>query len=138
MSWHVGCRCGSDPHVAMVVAQAGSYSSYSTSSLGPSIYCVHGPKKKKKNWRPGYKSQVLLVYQGIMSCVAVGQLLNLSEHWSLHLYIGDSISLQSILTGSKFLILIYKAFPTWLLPIPLLGYQTGLDSSSSPQAAPLA
>ena len=37
------------PHVAVAVAQAGSYSSDSTPSLGTSICCGCGPKEKKKN-----------------------------------------------------------------------------------------
>jgi len=48
MSCGVGGRSGSDP-VAVAVAEAGSYSSDLTPSLGTSIYHGCGPKKQKTN-----------------------------------------------------------------------------------------
>ena len=51
--WHcreLWCRwqMGLTPHVAVVVAQAGNYSSNSTASLGASTCHRYGPKKEKK------------------------------------------------------------------------------------------
>ena len=48
MSCRVGRRSGLDPVLLWLWAQADSYSSDLTPSLGTSLYCVCGPKKKGK------------------------------------------------------------------------------------------
>ena len=57
MSCHVGCRRGSDPRVAVAVAQAGGYGSDWTPSLGTSICCRSGPRNGKKTKRQKKKKR---------------------------------------------------------------------------------
>ena len=116
MSCGVGCRQGSDPCVAVALAQAGGYSSNLTPSLGTSICRQSSPRNGKKK-----KKKVCFVGEIIhqISQSDIPQILPLlilmqkiyRQYFGTHRYMNAAINQAHSVTKSSQCYLIISIYP---------------------------